>query len=304
LTAANRFEEAETVLRRALDLQEDLVASFPYIPAYRQELASIYNNLGLLLTRTGATQAAEDAYHQAIQLREKLVADFPDMPDYRQKLAETRLNLGILLEPTDPQRAEKFYRDAVDEHEKLVEAFPKVPEYEHALGQSCYYLAKRLMGRNKLAEVRAALDRAIEHEQAALAANPQDPSFLDALRNAYRELADVLTRLGEHANAASAVEELPRLAPDELKEYLRATACLVRCMPLAASDQRQTDADRRRCAEAYAQRAVRQLRRAIDRGLLRDAKTLDWKMFAPLRDRDDFKELRERLENHGKVLLG
>ena len=101
----------------------------------RQELASIHNNLGLLLMRTGTAQAAEDSLHRAIQLREGLVADFPEMPDYRQKLAVTRHNLGILLEKTAPQRAEKAFRDALEDHEKLVATFPGVPEYELALGQ-------------------------------------------------------------------------------------------------------------------------------------------------------------------------
>ena len=84
LEAVKQHAEAETVLRRALALQEELVASFPHIPTYRQELASIHNNLGLLLMHTGTAQAAEGSLHRAIQLREGLVADFPEMPDYRQ----------------------------------------------------------------------------------------------------------------------------------------------------------------------------------------------------------------------------
>ena len=304
LEAVKQHAEAETVLRRALALQEELVASFPHIPTYRQELASIHNNLGLLLMRTGTAQAAEESLHRAIQLREGLVADFPEMPDYRQKLAVTRHNLGILLEKTAPQRAEKAFRDALEDHEKLAATFPGVPEYELALGQGFYSLGELLVRRGELAQAHQALSQAIEHQRAALAANPQNPSVRAALRAAYRDLTEVLTRLGEHAGAASAVEELPRLAPDELQEYLRAAAFLARCVALAAEDTKLPEARREALGQTYARRGVELLRQAYDRKLLHDGRELQRHDYDSLRERDDFKELRETLETRARVGVG
>ncbi|MBV8232796.1 MAG: serine/threonine protein kinase [Planctomycetaceae bacterium] len=303
LAATRRPREAEAAALRARELLATLAAEFPNVPTYTQELAATYNNLGLFW-KTGTPAKAEDAFQRALALLEELAAHFPNMPDHRQRLALTYLNLGTLLEASDPLEAERACRKALDLQDRLVADFPRIPEYQDALGYTLYSLSYLAQRRGEFAGARRRLDQAIRHQRAALAANPRNDSYRLHLRDSLGMLAETLVQIGAHAEAADAVEEMPRLVPDALRDYLTAAAFLVRCMPLAASDQRRTDVDRRACAEAYAQRAVRQLRRAIDRGLLRDAKTLDWEMFAPVRDRDDLKELRGLLEDRGKIRLG
>ncbi len=137
-----------------------------------------------------------------------------------------------------------------------------------------------------------------------MAANPQNPSVRAALRDAYRDLTEVLTRLGEHANAASAVEELPRLAPDELEEYLRAAAFLARCVVLAAEDTKFPETRREALGQIYARRGVELLRQAYDRKLLRDGRELQRHDYDPLREREDFRKLHDDLKSRAVVRIG
>ena len=62
----------------------------------QSDLATIYNNLGILQTETGQQQAALNSYDQARHLQEQLVATHPEDPIYQQQLARTYNNLGPL----------------------------------------------------------------------------------------------------------------------------------------------------------------------------------------------------------------
>ena len=57
-----RPNEAEGPLREALAFQKQLAAEFPSEHGYRQELATIHNNLGNLLKDTNRRKEAEEAY--------------------------------------------------------------------------------------------------------------------------------------------------------------------------------------------------------------------------------------------------
>jgi hypothetical protein len=68
---------------------------------------------------------------------------------------------------------------------------------------------------------------------------------------------------------------------------------LTQCIGLAADEATKSD---------YARRAVNQLDNAAKRGLLRSPDVLErFQDLAPLRDREDFQKLRDRLKNGGKV---
>src|SRR5205807_2066083 len=77
---------------------------FPNMPSYRNELASGYSNLGILLNDLEKRPEAEAAHRHAFQLREKLVTDFPNAARYRLDLAGSYVNLGHLIR--DGKRAE------------------------------------------------------------------------------------------------------------------------------------------------------------------------------------------------------
>jgi tetratricopeptide (TPR) repeat protein len=122
----------------------------------------------------------------------------------------------------------------------------------------------------KLSEARHLLDQAVKHQRQALRANASHPTYLQFLHNSYANLARVLVRLGEHAEAAQAAEELARVFPERVAPACRAYATLRHCVGVVGKDSRLSEPQRQAAAAAYAARA-RQLLRDTGRRTAKDS---------------------------------
>ena len=182
--------------------------------------------------------------------------------------------------------------------------FPDVPEYECALGRTLHDLSFLLCSRTDFQGARRLLDQAIRHLRTALEANPRNAAYHEYLGDSLGLFAKTSIQLGEHAEAAEAAEQVPGVRPEALEQHLRAAALLTKCVGLASADRHLADAKRRDLEKKYAYRAVKILRSAVQQGLLKDVRGLDLEDFDPLRERDDFKALRETLETRAKVGVG
>jgi tetratricopeptide (TPR) repeat protein len=115
-----RAQEAEVILREALEMQEKLLAQFPVIAQYRHMAALSHHFLGEVLAESGRPQEAEDAFHQAGGYWEKLMAEFPMTGIYRCWLANYHGNLaglfstGPVTEFWNPVQAVQHAKKAVD----------------------------------------------------------------------------------------------------------------------------------------------------------------------------------------------
>jgi len=303
LLTEGRLPDAEAAARKALKLQEALAAEFPDVPAYAQELVAAQANLGLIL-QARAPEEAEREYRKALKRLESLAARWPNMPDIPYRTALTYLNLAVLLAKGDPAEAERTYHQALEIQDRLVARFPDVPEYECALGRTLHDLSFLLCSRTDFQGARRLLDQAIRHLRAALEANPQSASYHEYLGDSLGLFAKTLVQLGEHGEAADAAEEVSGVQPEALEQRLRAAALLTQCASLAAADRHLADSERRDLETKYGYRAVKLLRNAVHQGLLKDVRPLDLPDFAPLRERDDFKALRETLETRARVGVG
>jgi tetratricopeptide (TPR) repeat protein len=145
-------------------------------------------------------------------------------------------------------------------------AGPAAPLVDRSqLGAVLNNFAMLQMRRKKPAEAAALLEEAVASQKAALEGDPRSPRYRQYLRNHYRNLSDARLALGDHAAAARAAVEPPRLFPDSWEEHLRAVNILVRCARLAQEDAGQPETERRELAQAYT-RAVRQhAREAVKR---------------------------------------
>jgi tetratricopeptide (TPR) repeat protein len=302
--ASGRAQPAEADFRRALALQEALAADYPKVPDYRSELAVISSNLGLLLTKLGRGPEAEDAFRRALGLQRALVAEFPRRPDDRQRLAVTDLNLAIVLEATAPAEARALYAEAIGAQEAIVGLYPTVPEYRGALGQSLWNLASFQFSRGAAAEALPILERGIGQLRTALEADGRNRSYRTALRAAQADLAVALIQKGDHAGAAAAAEEVPRLVPDDPDSSLRAAGYLARCGEIAGADARLPEPRRRELREDYARRAVAVLRQAVGLGVLANPRDLDRPELEPLRDRADMRAIRQDLDARATPRVG
>ena len=105
-------------------------------------------------------------------------------------------------------------------------------------------------------------------------------------------LGQALIAAGRIPEAMSAAEEFPTLRPAEAPFYVHAIALLIQCAKASPET-----VDGRKQAEESLSRAVGIVRNAIRAKVFTRKATLDEKDFDPLRNREDFKALRDSLDD-------
>ena len=280
-----RANEGLGLLREARDQLERLTKEFPTIPQYRQELASVFRNLGKAEEEAGQPTQALNDLKRALQIRKKLVDDSPGFPEHRMDLAVVASELAYLLAASDAAAAETVAGEAVKTLAKLADHQPPIPSYVNALGRAHYEMAQLFMMIKKRDDARSSIDRSIRYYREALDLSPENFQYRTNLHAAVGVSSIILLEQGETAMAAKAAEELPRLLPEDLKSYYFAASLLTKCLN-ASKDEGQD----------YGLRAVRVLRQAAENRLIKDSKGLEFPDFAALKERDDFRRLRQSLE--------
>jgi tetratricopeptide (TPR) repeat protein/tRNA A-37 threonylcarbamoyl transferase component Bud32 len=292
---------AEQEYQSAVTIQEELVREFDAVPEYRQGLARSYNNLGALWCKTNPKRV-DQAYQQAVTIQRRLAADFPSVPEYENDLARTLNNQANLLKNTNqPDQAKAAYAEALAIYQKQAAEFPTLPECQSGLGATLNDwagLLRKTGGRQELLEAKELLEKAIQHQQAALRYKPQHPQYVQFLCKHYGVLADTLVQLGDHGAAATAAAELANLTPriDDVpgaqwQVYFRAASLVARCVPLAENDLQLSEAQQRATAQRYADQAMSWLRQAIAKGCKDTSSLQEGSDFAALRPRPDFENL-------------
>jgi tetratricopeptide (TPR) repeat protein len=265
LVGLARHSEAEQSYRQASDVLEKLAADWPAATEHTKSLALCQTNLGLVLRNMERHEEAEQVLRRAVDLHAKLVAEFPRDTRAHSALAVTRDSLAVVLAAIGRlDDAEQLLRESVAAQEKLIVDYPDVPDFRSRLGFSLFNLAEFLDHRlNRLSEARQRMDQAVAHQREALRQHPQHIRYREALKNHYWGLTDILVRLGEHAAAVSAMEELPRLSAEDSQGCRRAADYLARCVRLAENDAQLAAEERKMLARAYEDRCRTMLREAL-----------------------------------------
>jgi len=278
-----RANEGLRLLGEARDQLERLTKEFPAVPQYQQELASVFRNLGLAEENGQPTQALEDL-KRALEIRKKLVDDAPNFPTHRMDLAVVACEVAYLLAASNASAAESVARAALQSVAKLADHQPPIPSYMDALGRAYYEMAQLFMMIKKAEDARSAIEQSIRYHSQARDLRPESDQYRAHLYAALGLSSRILLELGETAMAAKAAEELPRLLPEDVRSYYNAAAFLTKCQS-ASKDEGQD----------YGRRAVSVLQNAAENGLIKEAKQLNFKEFHELKEREDFRRLRESL---------
>ena len=286
-----RVVEPETEFRIALELVERLAADFPGVLDYKMLLGQFQRSHATFLRATGRFTEAEPVFQRAIGHLEALTRAHPDLVEVRDLLAGAQGQAGDLLlllhKPVEAERA--LYRGA-EIGERLATDFPDVPNFANATAINLQGLAQLALDRRELATARKFQERALRHARAAMAASPRILVYSATVRRSYGLLAELQLREGDAQAAlesARSLESLPEGNP--IADYN--TACYMsRCLGVI-QDAQWPDGKRVKIAQAYGDRAVAALRRALERGyrnvnLIRKDPDLD-----PLRSRPDFQAL-------------
>jgi tetratricopeptide (TPR) repeat protein len=156
----------------------------------------------------------------------------------------------------------------------------------------------------RLPEAVALHRKALDCQREALRKTQGNVRYRQSVDLLYGLLANNLSRLGRHAEAARMVEERVRSSPPDAQVYFRAGLVLARCATLAENDAALPPEERKALAGKYADQALRQLRAAAERPR-RDALALPQALrqdpaFAPLRPLPAFQQLLAELERGGE----
>jgi serine/threonine protein kinase len=299
LRATSRPDQAEEAYGQARTLLEELAQADPEKPDYRQELAVVWTNLGNVRAAGGRLEDAGQAYRQAVAVLERLVLDFRRVPVYRQELANSLNSLAsVLARAGQLKDAAATWERAVAFLRTLHAEYPSVAFYQGDLGMALGNLGWALSEEKDWARARPKFEEAIVHLRAALAAVPNNPDYVTALRSGYRSLCETLVQLGEHAAAAVVAEQLAATPPQPGEAAYFAACFLTRCVPLAERDPHVSAQERQAVARPYADRALALLREARRKGYrLPDPLAPDLcAVLKQLQDRVEYQALRDELQ--------
>jgi tetratricopeptide (TPR) repeat protein len=292
--AANRqADQAERTLVEARELAQRLRADFPAVPHYHELAATVLTALANLI-RTDPARAPEARaiLNAAIALQEQLVAMAAAVPEYRSKLATMCDNLANLLRAQHQfAEAEALYRKELAYQSRLAAEYPQVIAYRFGHGQALHNLADLLRERGRPDEALPMEREAVGLLRSVYQSNVRNPDYRTAISYALWTLCAILIDRKDHRAAATAIADYLRIEPNGYEESYDATAFFCRCAQLAREDPALPAGRREALARSYADQAMEALHAAVRNGF-RDAKHLESDpMYAPLRDRDDFRRL-------------
>jgi tetratricopeptide (TPR) repeat protein len=277
---------------RALALREALVHDAPTVAAYRKDLADSLLLVGRLHADARRFPRAEPLLRRAVDVCEGLVRGQPDAYDYRECLARTLTQLGLLLSDTGrPAEALPHHSRAIDVQEGLLHENPDSPELMSLLAGWYNNRGLALAKLDRHPEARADYRKAIELERTCLERVPQIAQHRDWLSRHFRNLGKSFRATGQLAEALAAALEAYRLRPDRPDSMYEYACDFSVLSSLVGKGQATLSEAQRARRDDWADQAVRELRRAIERGF-HDVRHInadpDWDS---LRSRADFRAL-------------
>jgi tetratricopeptide (TPR) repeat protein len=202
---ANKGElgSAEKSFQRALGLWEGLTARRPAPSLYRRNLAQTLYNLGWVRERQGRFDEAESYYARAVAVADELAGDPQVDDEFKQSMADARQALAArhggksskLLEEKDQAAARKYEEAQVKEQKGEVEAerlyreaitlweevLPQAKNEDYRKGAvarlalAYLHVGELQQQQGKHPDAEAALKKAIDYGEKALALDPERP---------------------------------------------------------------------------------------------------------------------------------
>jgi serine/threonine-protein kinase len=292
LLVADDPTRAEAAFRQAIAAARAHVEKQPDDPQAASVLAQDLSNLAEVRPEGNRLPDAETLGREAVTVQTAVLDSRHDNPRDLYELAVYETNLGEqLAEKNRPGEARTLYASAGKRFDTLV-ARPEATADDHA------GLAYLETDRGKLAletgqptDARAHFEQAVASQRAALKVAKRRASESPELREQIALLARATLEANAIDDAARTALELARTAPARPEARLEAARLLAACADRIAADTALAEPDRQARARAFGDRAVAQLRVAVDAGLKPDTPLADDPALKPLNTRDDFRAL-------------
>jgi tetratricopeptide (TPR) repeat protein len=134
--------QAESTLRRAIEIFDVLVKRTPPAPKDRHNLAIAHNNLGELLVKLNRLDDAGKLFEQSVADFEKLVAEAPNSTDFHSQLGMILANeAGLLDQIGKPDGARDFLKRAVKHQQQAAVLSKNREDIRSQLGKHLIQLA-------------------------------------------------------------------------------------------------------------------------------------------------------------------
>jgi serine/threonine protein kinase len=192
----------------AIELLRQLVKDFPKVPDYRYDLSETLARVGGPGRPLSSDLLSESKKRldEALALSTALVNEYPTMSQYAASQAQIHDKLGFVFENVgEVEKAEKSRRKAVSLQADLAKKYPDVIVYSYSLAIMQSSLARQLLELGNWKETKLLLEAATSQLETILSKDPKlaGAGFARMMLNRnYRDLAQVLERLGEKELAA------------------------------------------------------------------------------------------------------
>jgi tetratricopeptide (TPR) repeat protein/tRNA A-37 threonylcarbamoyl transferase component Bud32 len=272
------IEDAAEGFRKAYDLRQELVRSFPNDPKAKQDLS--YSTLALASVSflSGNPAQAEDYYRQTLQWREKMFTEeskdqnvLASLADVISEIGEFKLKTGDLPESRKRLERSREIRTA------LVKADPRNAVLRRNLAMALYLLGNLgdREGNQKFAL--GSFEAARKLGQELVDEDPHNDKRL-------MELMEQLAHVGQIDKAVGIIQQLSAVPVQDNELRLQIARCYAQCARNAPDSQAARKED-------FLLKAVESLRAAVANGF-RDSVTLQTEPdLDPLRARNDFRAL-------------
>jgi serine/threonine protein kinase/predicted Zn-dependent protease len=264
-------EAAEATLRRAVSIWRELVASHPDNPAYRKQLADVYNLLAMNLSGPKDGDEALDLLQRCVELRLGLAAERPDDPDTLKGLANSFNNLMANLPRTARGQVASMMQQAV----AFAEAASRLRPDELELSSDVAFFRENLshvlwvQGRKDAAVREARIAHARQRRLTLDSPNVRKYQYLDVrfscwLSNALRETGRADEARQVLRETEEVIDRLNTDSPEDLFTLadLRASFAM-NMLPMTWISLAEPD---RRFLEGLKERAMAALERAVAAG--------------------------------------
>jgi serine/threonine-protein kinase len=140
-TDSARIDQALDLLKRALVIQEGLVAAVPSVPAYLSNLGTMCDGLASLFRTRNRLDEAEALYRKTLATQARLDREHTEVVNYRFAHGQSLHNLAdFLRERHRPAEALPFERQAIGVLERLYQSNIRNPDYRLAISYAYWTL--------------------------------------------------------------------------------------------------------------------------------------------------------------------
>jgi tetratricopeptide (TPR) repeat protein len=224
----------QSVIRQAVQELEDLVARYPNVDQYRDELARCLLSLGGSYANYGRNKEAEPHLRRSVVLAEDLVVRHPNDRDHSDTLARSLRALGSLCERMQRwDEAELTLRRCRGLLEVLIADSPREPRFRRRLAICENDLGLVFKGSERLAEAATTFRRAVDLGESLLATDAADPDARHTLSIALLNLANVQVDSGNQHEAVATDrrnETLLQALVSEYPDVVTFRECLASCL--------------------------------------------------------------------------